>query len=479
MTDVLALFDLGTGNSRVAFINLAGSIVAARSFTNVYYQDDAYEDARYFLPGEWWEKAWDSLHALCVAHPDADIIGASAAGARQSFVLLDDAGDAYYGMPNIDNRGKAYLNPEHSEFLYNLTGRWATEDFGAAKLVGLRQGRPEVFAQARRVLSLSEWICYELTGIAVFEPSTACESQLLDLDSLNWSDELCDLFELSPQLLPPLMAAGTILGTVRDGLVARAPQLSGTMVIVGGADTQLAVRQTGSAMRATTVVSGTTTPVAIRLPTVHHDALQRVWTNADLGGIGYLVETNPGITGLNYQRMRMQFAAHYTYEALERAYGDIESFNCTASLTTLSFARQRPTKRGGFFTRLPVAETVNITEVLWAVLADIACATVEQLTNLESTIAPEQDDLRGCGGGLQSPALAQMLADLTGRNLVLRSGFEQATLVGLSEVCRQSLGVPARSNSETMIRYAPHRESLIHRYHDAWREARTAYSIAI
>lgn len=83
--------------------------------------------------------AAEGCRELCREHPDVQVNAVSAAGARQSFVLLDGNGRAFLGLPNIDNRGRPIMAqvPEHDE-IYRLSGKWATEDFGAAKLLGLR-----------------------------------------------------------------------------------------------------------------------------------------------------------------------------------------------------------------------------------------------------------------------------------------------------------------------------------------------------
>lgn len=60
-------------------------------------------------------------------------------------------------------------------------GKWATEDFGAAKLLGLRQMYPERYQEVETVLSLSEWIGWIFTGRRAMEYSQACESQLYDI----------------------------------------------------------------------------------------------------------------------------------------------------------------------------------------------------------------------------------------------------------------------------------------------------------
>lgn len=182
------LVDLGTGNSRVALVDANGAILGLRTYTNVYHRDSAYEDAQYFLPEEWAPLLLQGCRELCDEHPDVRIDAISAAGARQSFVLLNHAEEAFLGLPNIDNRGRDYMArvPEHDE-IYRISGKWATEDFGAAKLLGLRQMYPERYQEVETVLSLSEWIGWIFTGRRVMEYSQACESQLYDISQRNWS----------------------------------------------------------------------------------------------------------------------------------------------------------------------------------------------------------------------------------------------------------------------------------------------------
>ena len=79
----------------------------------------------------------------------------SAAGARQSIVLLDSDDKAFYGLPNIDNRGREFMSEiGQQEAVYACSGKWVTEDFCAAKLLGLRKRRPELYGRIRTVLSL-------------------------------------------------------------------------------------------------------------------------------------------------------------------------------------------------------------------------------------------------------------------------------------------------------------------------------------
>ena len=315
------MVDLGTGNTRVALVSGSGSILGIRTYTNVYHRDDAYEDAQYFLPREWAPKILQGCRELCAEHPDVVIDAVSSAAARQSFVLLDREGEAFYGLPNIDNRGRAYMDqvPDHRE-IYRLSGKWATEDFGAAKLLGLRKVYPEMYDKIACVLSLSEWIAWMFTGETVMEYSQACETQLYDIGRRTWSEELCRKYGLETDILPPLAAAGTVVGPVLPGLRQELHMAENASFILGGADTQVALRQTGIGPGDIAVVSGTTSPVVTEMEQLFYDPDQRVWTDAGLGAERYQVEMNPGVTGLNYQRFRENLYADWSYGDLEEAY---------------------------------------------------------------------------------------------------------------------------------------------------------------
>lgn len=104
------LVGLGTGNTRVALTCSDGTILGLRTVSNTYYRDDAYGDAQYFLPEEWQKQILRCCRELHREFPDIRPAAMSSAGARQSIVLLDRAGRPFYGLPNIDNRGREYMD---------------------------------------------------------------------------------------------------------------------------------------------------------------------------------------------------------------------------------------------------------------------------------------------------------------------------------------------------------------------------------
>ena len=468
------LIDLGTGSTRAALVTEDGTILSMRSFPNRYYRDEMYPDAQFFLPFEWENELMRCCIDLALEHPDISIRAVSAAGARQSLVLLDRSGRAFYGLPNIDNRGREYMSEiENPERIYERSGKWVTEDFCSAKLLGLKKKRPSLYEQIDKVLSLSEWVGYLFTGELSFEPSQACETQLYDLETGRWSEELCEAYGIDPSILPPLLGAGQVLAPILPLHRESFGMAEDAVFLIGGADTQCALMQTRMKPGDIAVVSGTTSPCTALVDHKYYDPMQRVWTDANLNADGYLIEMNPGVTGLNYQRSKEALCPDISYAELERAYLQKRNFCCTASFSSLLFYERRSLRHGGFFMPSPFQTDADRIDLMWAALADVACATYEQLWRLGELSGHDRSYILGCGGGFRSQTLCQMLSDLSGLELHLLPGYEQATLLGLNTVCNRAFGIDAITESTGKTRcFQPRPDMLIHRYHPVWNQNR-------
>ena len=467
------LIDLGISSTHAALVDISGSILSMRSFLNRYYRDEAYPDAQFFLPQEWQSEILRLCLDLHAEHPDIQIRCVSAAGARQSIVLLDAAGKPFYGLPNIDNRGREFMGDiGPQDLIYRRSGKWVTEDFPAAKLLGLRKRRPELYGKIHTVLSLSGFIAWIFTGIACFEPSQACETQLYDLEKGSWSDFLCETYGIDRAFLPPLKMAGEPVGPILPDLAEDLGMRADTCFVAGGADTQCGLLQTGIMPGDIAIVSGTTTPVTALTDHKFYDEQQRVWVDANLGAQGYLIEMNPGVTGLNYQRIKDVLAPDLSYDQLEQEYRRKQNFLATASFGSLLFYERRSLRHGGFFLPSPWLDSMTRVDLLWAALADIACSTYEQLQRLIDLCGHQRDYVFGCGGGLRSGTLCQMIADLSGLELRLLPGFEQATLYGLTVLCNHACHTDTPAAEDSVLRYTPGGGDLIRRYHERWREER-------
>ena len=461
---------MGTGNSRVGLVGADGTIWGIRNYENQYYKDKQYEDAQYFLPEEWEENLMNGCKELVKEFPEHPVRAITSSGARESIVLYNKEGKTYLGLPNIDNRGREWMNEiEDQTFIYDKTGRWVTEDFPAAKLMGYRKKYPEEFEKITKITSLSEWVGELFCGRLVIEPSQACETQLFDIETREWSERLCKDYGIPMDILPEIAKAGDSLGKIKKEMADKIGLNEDVEFIVGGADTQIALKSVGMDVGDVAVVSGTTSPVATITDYKYYDKQERCWTDSNLGGDTYQVENNPGVTGLNYQKIKNFLFPDTSYEELETEMAKQTEYLCTASFSSLYFSEKRSLKKGGFIMKSPFDATLKPIHLIWAVVADIACSIYVQYQSLCEMIRHDKDYILGCAGGFQSKMLCQHLADLTGKKLVVREGFSQASINGCLKICNAYYGITSEKKSEQAeMVYTPKDGSLIQEYYQEW-----------
>ena len=466
------IIDMGTGNSRIVLAREDGEIVGLRHISNKYLRDDTYPDSQYFDIQDWKRKILSGARDLLEEFADIRVDGITASGCRQSTAFLDDEGNSVYGIPNIDHRGRAYLHElGDGKDIYRITGKWLST-FPAGNLYAIKKKQPELYARIKKLTSLSEWIGQVLTGKLVIEPSLACETQLFDIDKKQWSQELLDRYGFDRPLVPELANGGSLLGNITQ----QAKQMLGVSYdipfVVGGGDTQNAVLGANSQIGDITVVSGTTSPLFRHTKEHYYDEQQRCWVDLDFGGSSYFVETNPGVTGLNFQRMKNSLFQDVSYEEMNSRMMEKETPAMCASFTNLLFDTGARVSKGGFFMGAPWADSIDRFDYAAAVGGDIACAIYENYLKLNRLLPYEKSYLRGCGGGFQSEFICQTLADLTGKDLLLPNGFSQSSVLGCVKLMNQYFGIAEETGDADFRIYHPSDRPFSKLYYEKWVEYR-------
>lgn len=148
------VFDIGTGNARVAVVSVTGSVLTVEREDIVYSTETLYPDSRYFSPQVLWKQVMNLAKRVLSRSCDIDIIGLTSTSQRQGIVLIDQNGDSFLGLPNIDNRGREWEAsiPDREE-IYSRTGRLPTALFSALKLYGLKQRQPSLWKRLQALLA--------------------------------------------------------------------------------------------------------------------------------------------------------------------------------------------------------------------------------------------------------------------------------------------------------------------------------------
>ncbi|RAJ95768.1 autoinducer 2 (AI-2) kinase [Larkinella arboricola] len=473
--DAYLIIDVGTGNVRVAVVEPSGTVLGVARADMPYERDEAYPESIYFDPDHLWQLIVGLAKTALADSGTVQIRAITATSQREGIVAIGKAGQSLIGMPNIDHRGREWEDSiADKNRVYQLAGRYPTSLFSALKLVGLRERRKALWSETATFLSISDWVQYQLSGTARYEHSQASETLLYDVAAKQWSAELCGFFDLDTDLLPPLQGAGTVLGPVLPGMGAELGIPSDAQVVVGGADTQLAIRSLQPSVDDVVIVSGTTTPIIKLVDQYLTDEQQRTWTNRHIDETGFILETNAGVTGLNYQRLKAIFYPNESYEVIETELAGTDHSNCVAALGSLLADEKTPLIRGGFLFNTPVSHQLTRADFVRATLWDMACSIYENYRSLCAVTPHTESYVWTCGGGMQSRTLRQYLANLTQKTVRIRNTYQQASVVGGAFLCNDALGISGMA-PVTEDEVQPEEPERFQQLYEAWKKTRNVF----
>ncbi len=356
----LLALDAGTGSCRAILFDLAGRQVAVAQREWSHPPVGGIAGSQNFDTAANWALICGCIRQVLgsVADPGAVLaVGCSSMGG--GLVLYDRAGREIWACANGDARARreaeAQLASGMAARLYDLGGGWISLA-APPRLAWVRQHRPALWAACGKLSMIADWMVYRLTGTLVTEPSIGSTSGLFDLAARAWSAGIAELCGLRPALLPEVVDAGTVAGTVTPEAAGQTGLAPGTPVVPGGVDTALGLvgarhpghgqlTVTGGSFWKQTAV--TTAPViepAGRLRTVCH-VLPGQWL---VEGIGFYA-------GLALRWLRDSAARSPRpdgYAALERLAAAVPpgSHGVAAELGTVdawTWARWRPPFRPG------------------------------------------------------------------------------------------------------------------------------------
>lgn len=470
------IIDAGTGNVRVAVVDPGGQILTLQRDNVDYIKDTVYPEALEFDPGKLWNQIVNLINKALSSVSGTKIVAITASSQREGVVLVDESGHAIVGFPNHDHRGREWQHiVENKSEVYQLTGRFPSSLFSAFKLVGLREKYPELYGRVDKMLSISDWIQYQLSGIQGYEYSQASETLLLNVEEKHWSEELCGIFKIDEQLLPDLVSSGMILGEIRPEYAEKLKIDPTAKIIVGGADTQLAIKSNQPGSGDIVIVSGTTTPITRVMEDYVLDPSEQSWTNRHTDMNQFILETNCGVTGLNFQQLKEVFYPNEEYSLIEEELTRDKNNFCVSSLGSLVVGEERTLTRGGFVFDVPMTYSISRAAFVRSILWDIACSIKDNFEHLCSVVPFDQEYVYGCGGGFQSPTLTRFTSTLIGKEVRIRKGFQNASIIGAILVCNEALGVEMNFRLETETIKPDDFSSDLEQEYQTWKKVREGF----
>jgi xylulokinase len=396
-------------------------------------------------PEQWWQATLSAMDQLLLQLVQLDIAPAAIeaiglSGQMHGATLLDSRGQVL--RPAILwNDGRSDAECAELESLADfraITGNLAMPGFTAPKLLWLRKHEPEVFARIDKVLLPKDYLRYRLSGDFATDPSDAAGTLWLDVARRAWSPIMLAACGLDNEQMPTVVEGQRVTGHLHGDL-ARRWSMREVAIAAGAGDNAAGAVGMGVVRPGQAMLSLGTSGVFFAVSDGFHARPQQA--------VHSFCHALPDTWHL--MSVMLNAAGCLDVAARWGGYADVGSMLEAAAVAPMH--AQRP----WFLPYLSGERTphndVHATGLFYGLTPgtrreDMVHAVLEGvglglLDGIEAVRAAGVDTgpVSVIGGGTRSTYWLQMLADMLGRPLQLRSGGDVGPALGAARLARMAV----------------------------------------
>lgn len=318
---VVIAVDAGTGSARALAFTETGECVARAAVEWKHNSVPGHPGGVDFDASSGWEAISRAIREVVASVDGCHVAAIVSSSMREGFVLFDAHGEEIFACPNSDGRAReqasALLAEGLADDIYRKGGDWVSIT-APARLRWLAEHTPEVLQRTRHLGMLSDWVNHRLCGEYLTDPTCGSSSALFDLERRTWALDLATRVGLAPEVLPAVVEPGTPIGAITSEASRMTGLPVGTPVVMGGADTQLALHAIAATTARPTVVAGTFWQTTALTPSPVIDPLRRMRTLCHVDPQTWMVEGIGFLSGLAMRWFRDAFCPDAVQDAEER-----------------------------------------------------------------------------------------------------------------------------------------------------------------
>lgn len=319
--------------------------------------------------------------------------------------------------------------------MYKLTGIQFMDFNTAFQLLSIKENRPELLARAQSLLFMPDLFAYFLTGNKVSEYSIATTSQLVDINTRDWSKEMLEKLGLPEKIFNRIVPSGSVTGYLSDEICEELGLEKVPVIAVCGHDTQSAVTAVPSEKEDFAFISSGTWSLfgtETKKPIVNDLSYSFNVTNE--GGFGYSTAFLKNICGLwliqESRRQWIREGREYSYAELEKAALREKPFARFIDPDAPEFAvpGNLPARITEYCRRTGQSVPENEGQTVRCIYESLALRYRAVLEGIEKCTGKKYDSLNVVGGGTKDTLLCKMTADAC--NITVYAGPIEATVMG-------------------------------------------------
>lgn len=406
------------------------------------------------------ETFWSVVRGVCCTAlaqaglSAGDIAVAGVTSQRLGIVVIDKDGRVLFTGPNVDARAfmeGIAIDGTMAARVYASGGKLPSLLLAPARLHWLRNNDPAAYERADTILTIGDWLAFQLTAERKNERSLAGDCGLLDVVSRERDARLLGELEVPPRLLAPLVSSDEVAGSVSKTGAKASGLAAGTPVVIAGGDTQCALAGMGVETPGEAgIAAGWSCPLQLVTAEPRFDPQRRTWTNLHVVPGRWVIESSPANAGQAWQWW-VETLLGEGADALERA-GALASEAAAGSGELLALlgpaamnAGAMGLHLGGILMTTPLmADNIGRAELLRAALENVAYALRANLEQAEEVAGASATRIAVGGGMTQTPLFGRILSDVVARPIAVAQDVE-VTARGAAVMAARAVGLKETS----------------------------------
>jgi gluconokinase len=437
--------DIGTGSTKAVSIDLEGNILyVAQTAYSTQNPEPGYSEQD---PETIW-KGFISCIEETVKEIGQQPAAISLSAAMHSFIPVSEQGIAIHPMITwADSRSEevaeALRTSSQGEFIYRTSGTPIHAMSPLCKALWFKDHDSELFNRTHKFISIKEYIWFKLFSVFEIDYGIASATGLFDIINLRWSPEILEIAGIAGAKLSIPVNTGfhrTIVEPQMLGLLGLNVELP---IIVGSSDgccANLGSAVTDDYKAALTIGTSAAVRVTSSAPVYNFHAMT----------FNYLLDEktfvcggplNNGGVAIDWAIEKFMNTADPTEEQYEAYFTAVDA--TPAGSAGLIFVPYLTGERAPIWDTAVTANFIGIqlhhgqSHFLRAVLEGVCMAINEVLIRVEKATMPIKQ-LNISGGFLHAPVWMQVLADVTGKKLVVVQP-DDASAIGAAILASRAL----------------------------------------
>ncbi len=408
----------------------AGEAVPLHSPQPNYYEQEA---------NDWWHSARKALKEITRSVGPERIAALAVSNQRETFAALDRKGKPLRpAVVWLDERCKdeveSFSRKIGKERIHRITGKPPDYAPVVYRLAWMKRNEPDLFRKIGMICDVHAYLVWKLTGSFRTSLASADPLGLFGMRRREWSPIILRALGMKESQLPETFFPGTILGTVSLAASKATGLPASTLIVAGGGDGQAAGLGSNVLAPSRAYLNlGTAVVAGIYGAEYRTDRAFRTMSSCSGGGYYYECSLRTGTFAVDWLIRKVlkidPLRQPGIYEQLEREARQVPAGSEGLIHLPYLCGAMNPywdVDARGAFVGLSSSHTRG--HIYRSILEGIAFEQRFALSAAERAVGRRVKELVAIGGGAASKLWLSIMADVTGKNILVPASTEASAL---------------------------------------------------